>query len=321
MTEDRLERIPKLVERDRGLGTAYERYCFYERLEGWRTAYGIETMLEGPVDGMAGIHGVHGVGLARHGVKVTSALVTQEEADLARAVYTHGVRAGGGAGSFEVRGGVAPTVAAIESLPKADLVLCYHALPFVEDWPSYLQAMATRAKKLLVVAVCNPENWGVSAVRLLALARGKTSVRPPDVWHTETLAPALWGLGRVREHVYFDCPWWPDMQVAAGQSVTDRLKKLSFGKRENVSLEVPTEGAKLAEKFVYGPDKWPYFGQDAGWSDELLPALLRHPGFDGAASKWLAKVAHLHAFVVDVAPRTPQARRRLQLQDAPSESE
>lgn len=315
MTEDRL---PKVVERDRGLGTAYERYCFYERMEAWRTTYGIETMLEGPVDGMAGIHGVHGVGLAQRGVKVTSALVTEQEAELARAVYEHNALPTAG-GSFEVRGGVAPTPAAIESLPKADLVLCYHALPFVDGWDSYLQAMATRARKLLVVAVCNPDNWGVSAVRLLALARGKKNVRPPDVWHTQTLAPALWRLGRVREHVYFDCPWWPDMPVAAGQSVSDRLKQLTFGKSKDVGLSAPA-AAKLAEKFVYGADKWPYFGQDAAWSGELLPALLRHPGFDGAGSRWLAKVAHLHAFVVDVAPRTPQARRRLQLQDAPSDA-
>jgi len=38
---------------------------------------------------------------------------------------------------------------------------------------------------------------------------------------------------------------------------------------------------------------------------------LRHPGFDGSPSKLLPLFAHLHAFVVDVRPRTPQARRRL----------
>ena len=301
--------LPPYVERDRGLGTAYERYCFYERMETWRTQYGIETMLEGPVDGMAGIHGVHGVGLARKGVKVTSALGTEEEASLARAVYARNVVAGSG-GSFDVRAGVAPTLAAIASLPRADLVVCYHALSFVDDWEAYARAMASRARKLFVVAVCNPDNWGVTAVQLFALARGK-NVRPPEVWQTRTLAPLLWQMGRVREHVYFDCPWWPDMQVAAGQSVTDRLKKLAFGKRKDVGLEVPLT-AKLAEKFVYGPEQWPYFGDGDAWSGELLPALLRHPGFDGASGKWLAKVAHLHAFVVDVAPRTPQARRRLQ---------
>jgi hypothetical protein len=61
---------------------------------------------------------------------------------------------------------------------------------------------------------------------------------------------------------------------------------------------------------VYGPDKWPYFGGE-GWVEELLPALLRHPGFDGSTSRLRARIAHLHAFVVDVRPRTPQARRRL----------
>ena len=62
------------ITHDRGLGSAYERYCFYQLVDAWRTRYEIETALEGLIDGMAGVSGVHCVGLARRGVKVTTAL-------------------------------------------------------------------------------------------------------------------------------------------------------------------------------------------------------------------------------------------------------
>lgn len=289
------------ITHDRGLGSAYERWCFYQLVEGWRTRYGIETALEGPIDGMAGVSGVHCVGLARRGVKVTAALPTESKAASARGVYA---RAGATA---DVRV-VDPSAAA--SLPPSDLVIAYHSLPLVDDWRGYLRTLAGLAKKALVVTVCNPDNWGVEVIRTIARLRGIKGMDPPDVWHKETLAPELWKIGRVREHVYFDAPWWPDLQVSAGQSLFDRAKQLFRQKKKKVEFTASEEGAKLAERFVYGPENWPYFGDDA-WETELMPALLRHPGFDGTKMRAANRVAHLHGFVVDVRPRTPQARRRL----------
>ena len=67
---------------------------------------------------------------------------------------------------------------------------------------------------------------------------------------------------------------------------------------------------ELATKFVYGAERWPYFGGD-GWTTELLPALLRHPSFEGVSPALARRSGHLHAFVVDTSPRSPQAKRRL----------
>jgi hypothetical protein len=195
-------------------------------------------------------------------------------------------------------------------LPPSDLVIAYHSVPLVEDWRAYLRVLAKLAKKVLVVTVCNPDNWGVTVIRSIAKLRGISGMDPPDVWHTGTLAPALWELGRVREHFYFDAPWWPDLQVSAGQSLADRVKQLFRQRKERVELTASAEGVALAERFVYGAESWPYFGEDA-WASELMPALLRHPGFDGTAGTFGRRVAHLHGFVVDMRPRTPQARRRL----------
>jgi hypothetical protein len=289
-----------LVPDDRGLGTAYERYCFYQLLDAWAKTFEVESFLEGPVDGMAGVAGVHGVGLSRRGVRVVSAVPSAEHAEVARGVY-------------DACGARADVVVAgeddVASLPSADMVVCYHALSFVSDWRSYLEQVARRAKKALVVTVCNPDNWGVAIIRAIARARGLPGAEAPESWRTDVLGPALWKLGRVKEHAYFDCPWWPDLQVSPGQSLSDRLKKLVSARTFRFT-DTP-EDSRAAESFVYGPGRWPYFGGD-GWVDDLLPALLRHPCFEGArTARVRSRTAHLHAFVVDLRPRTPRERRRL----------
>ena len=295
-----------LVPTDAGLGTAYERYCFYQLLDSWAEQFGVETFLEGPVDGMAGVAGVHGVGLARRGVKVVSAVPTEEHARVTRGVYA----------SSNAPAQVVVAGEDLEGLPVSDMVVCYHALSFVDDWRAYLKKVAALARKVLVVTVCNPDNWGVTVVRGLARLRGVHGMAAPEQWQTEVLAPELWTYGRVKEHTYFDCPWWPDLQVSAGQSLTDRLKKMMSVKKAGFSFTDTPENSKLAEKYVYGEGRWPYFG-GPGWVDELLPGLLKHPCFEGAKSKAVrSRTAHLHGFVVDMRPRTPRERRRLTQLDA-----
>jgi hypothetical protein len=287
------------IDRDRGLGTAYERWCFYQRMSQWAAEYGVQSALEGPVDGMAGVRGVHCVGIAREGVSVVAALPSEASAAIAREVYaTAGLP--GRAADVDVRV-VEPS--RVADLPPSDLVLVYHALPFVDDWRTYLRTLGGIARKVLIVATCNPHNWGFTAVSLMG------RVKAPEVWRTETLAPVLWELGHVRDHVYFDAPWWPDLPVAPGQSLGDRLKAM-FTRSGGARFAPPERGAKLASRYVYGPGRWPYFG-GPGWLDDLEPALLRHPSFEGASASVVRRVAHLHAFVVDRRPRTPQARRRL----------
>jgi hypothetical protein len=266
----------------------------------WAEEFGVETALEGPVDGMAGVRGVFCAGLARSGVKVTAAVASDRGAAIARGVYDRVAPKA----AVDVR--VVSDERKVGELPQSDLVLVYHALPYVDDWRAYLATMGKLARKVLVVATCNPDNWGFTAVRLVG------GVKAPDVWRTETLAPALWDLGRVREHVYFDAPWWPDLPVAPGQSLSNRLKQMFVRSKESpgARFEAPEQGAVLAAKYVYGPERWPYFG-GPGWLDDLQPALLRHPAFEGTPERVARRMSHLHAFVVDMRPRTPQARRKL----------
>jgi hypothetical protein len=294
----------RLITHDRGLGTAYERYAFYQLLEAWAERLEVKTFLEGPLDGMAGVPGVHGVGLARKGIAVTSAVTSEAQARVVRGIYE--TAAPGGPWSV-----IVARPEDLASLPPADMVMAYHVCEMVSDWRAYLQTAAGRARKALVVTVCNPLNWGVSIIRWTTRLRGIGGMEAPEAWKTEVLAPHLWKLGRVREHEYFDCPWWPDLQVSPGQSLFDRAKKLFSSRRDEVKFTSDMEGSRLAERFVYGEGRWPYFGGD-GWHDELMPALLKHPAFEGASRAVKARTSHLHAFVVDTTPRTQTAKRRLE---------
>jgi hypothetical protein len=263
---------------DRGFAMAYERHCFYELLQQWAPRYEIRSALEGPRDGVDGVRGVHGTCLARRGIKVSSFVSTLGQAQTARAIYeaTAGAQA-------EVA--VASAATPLEELPVSDLVIAYRALAGPGDWRAYLHGLAKLARHALVVAVPNPRSWGTALQRLTRRLRDAEHAQAPGSCRTETLAPVLWELGRVREHVYFGAPFWQSWSKAWSSATS-------------------SAGAP----FVYGPTRWPYFG-GPGWSDELLPAILRSPGLQGSKVAAL-RVAPMHAFVVDLRPRTPQARRR-----------
>jgi hypothetical protein len=293
--------IPSVIDRDYGLGSAYERYCFYQWVGRVAKEYHVRSMLEGPLDGMSGISGVHGVGLARDGVAVTSLTVSEAQAAITRSVY-----ANAGVTSAKV---LVREDATLSGLKKHDMVISYHAAEFVSDWAAYLASLAALAAKVVLVTIRNPDNWTVRLLQAGARLRGSRSLDPPKEWSTHSLAPILWSLGSVKAHKYFDCPWWPDLQLGPGQGLGNRVRSMLRGE---VKTAYAAAGAAKAEKHVYTPERWPYFG-GPGWHEELLPALLLHPGFDGSPEFICRRAAHLHGFVVDVAPRTPQARRRVNL--------
>jgi len=186
-------------------------------------------MLEGPLDGAAGVPGVHGVVLAQRGVKVATFVRTEEQAAAARGVYD----ASGAGGHAQI--GLAKDPIPWSALPQSDMVLAYQSLPQVGDWRAYLGHLASLTRKVLVVAVANADRWMTRATRVLG--------RLQQTGEDDT--PEVWALGRVRDHAYFEGPWW-------------------------------------------------------------------HKSLRETPTRWSRRLGHFHAFVVDVRPRTPQARRRLQ---------
>jgi hypothetical protein len=130
-------------------------------------------------------------------------------------------------------------------LPKSDLVLV-HGGALTGDWRTALASLAKNASKLVIVVVDNPLAWAAQSHSLMAKLTGANGTNGSKDWgRTADLAPVLWELGRVREHLFLDVP---------------------------------------------------PLGSSSPFASRLAPRL-----------------APRHAFVVDVTPRSPQARRRLRL--------
>ena len=154
---------------DVGLGTAYERLAAYRLIETWVADQPLRTAFEGPIDGMAGISGLHLLPLARRGTRVTVASTSQEASDWVRQTYARC----GLTGNLEA--------VCLDQPPKAgtfDLVLSFNALPLVENWRGYLDALAGCTGRFLLAVLTNPHSYGVGlAAWTPPFERGE---RPPS---------------------------------------------------------------------------------------------------------------------------------------------
>ncbi len=282
------------AEVDVGLGTAYERVAVYRLLRRWASGRALGAAFEGPVDNMAGIPGLHLLGLARAGVKVTVALSEARWLDNVRAIY----RAQGCEAMLETR-----LVGESDPLPSRafDLAVTYNALPVVADWRALLGRVAEASRRWLVVAVTNPASYGVwirQGLRVLEPGARPELFDHPTT-HPRVVEPVLGELGTIVDHVYVDCPWWPDLFVDAGESLLGATLK-----------RMPLVGARLGRlgtrtlaprRFVYGARHFPLLDPDP----ELAAALARHPTFDGAPEPVARAFGHLHAYLVDLDRRPP----------------
>ena len=277
---------------DAGLGTAYERLAVYGLLERWFRQRPVKTVLEGPVDAMAGIPGLHLVGLARLGCEVTVALPSAEALETVRRVYA----------LLGVADRLRTVEASAERLPEGgfDLVLTYNALPVVSAWQGYLARVAQRARKYLVVSVTNPSSYGVYIRKAQRLTE---AAREPELFdHAATqpcvLEPVLESFGVVVEHDYLDCPWWPDLFVPTGERLLEAsLKRIPMlGRRLGERLAAGSE-----DPYRYGPESFPLFAGVEG-HEALVSALKRHPVFDGDRPRALKTLfGHHHAYLVEKA--------------------
>ena len=279
--------LPPPARRDVGLGTAYERWAVYELLKTWLGKLDVSTALEGPVDGMAGIPGLHLIPAAVRGARVTVVVPDDEAADVVRGVYrTVGVEE-----RLDVR--VSP------DWPEGswDVVLTYNALPSVPNWKGYLAEAARRARRRLFVSVTHPASWGVFVRKTLRLVQ--PGPRPLELFdHPSTkpgvLEPELGRYGRIVDDAYVDCPWWPDLFVETGETLlTGTLSRLPFGARFRRGPALAAPRHEDIEPFLYGPGRFPFFGGE-GWDEEMAPALRRHPNLEGGRFRVLAGLLAHH---------------------------
>jgi len=269
------------VQQDVGLGTAYERWAIYKRLEKLCDALNIKRALEGPWDGMAGIPGVHLLVQAHHGLDVLAVHQNKEGTEQIQKIYAaHGL-------SQRLECALADTP------PEdcgVDLVLSFNALPLVEDWRSYIEALFATGATYLFLAVTNPKSYGVflrRALRIMERSSEGIELFDHDSTHYQTLKEELEARGRILHHEYLDCPWWPDLFVPTGEQLwSGTLKRFGYG----------GESTGRAP-FTYGLEDFPYRGRPD--TQELVRAMGKHPSFDGAPGVLPRFFGHHQLFVVE----------------------
>jgi hypothetical protein len=278
---------------DEGLGTAYERVAIYRLFDRWLAPLGLQDAMEGPLDGMSGIPGLHLVGRARAGTRVTVELPDEEALGRVRAVYRH---LGMGDRLSTQRGDVDPM-----REEAFDLVVSYHALASLRDWEGYLARLARRARRYLLVVVVSPYSYAVRLTRAMARfgmdERARALLEHPSIW-PEKLEPALGRLGTVRSHSYLDCPWWPEtLGDSVGGWALGTARRLPVVGGLVPKPRVHTEPA-APSRLVYGPELFPYL-PDHPAHGALRAALRKHPVFDERGETLARWFGHLHAYLVE----------------------
>jgi hypothetical protein len=278
---------PPVAREDVGLGTAYERIAIYDLFDRWSAGRRIETAAEGPLDGMAGIAGLHLLGLARRGVRVTVFLPDDEGLERVRRLYAHQGLADR-LTTRRVDAGAVP-------VGRHDLVVSYNVLPYVADWRGYTRRLLAVEARWVLVVVTNPVSYGTFLRRAQRAIRGERceELFDHEATHRSVIEPELERGGRIVEHAYLDCPWWPDFLLPARQNLAgDLLARLKPSKRD-------PDGAQAgSRRFVFGEERYPFFEDSEGF-DELRRSVRVHPVFDGAPEPLARLFGHLHGYLVE----------------------
>lgn len=233
-----------ITRRDTGLGTTYERYALNRLLSRLVQELEIQTVLEGPFDGMTGIAGLNSLILARHGAQVCVVLTNQPAADLAaRAWAAHG---GSSQGKFVVSS--KPALDFDDG--SFDLVWSFNVLSRLENPDEMLREMLRVSRRYVLLFVPNRRNYSFWLHRLHHRVAGD----PWDHGPVNLLAPEPWqrrlkelGL-RVHEPLWVDAPWWPDI-VDPGQLIQDFFPFLKSLARK----------AKPENRYSWDAENLPYF--------------------------------------------------------------
>ncbi len=263
-----------LTDYNEGLGLVYERFVLNDFLEGLRSRYGITSVLEAPLYGMAGVSGINSYALARAGAAVTLVDdVPERLAGVAR-IWRNDLR-------LPVNlVGVDPY--AWHRLPFADasfdLAWCWAALWYIRDPAGLLRELARCSRHIVFVAMPNRVQVGYW-MRKLVIDRAFFAT------HDETWTD----MGRIRrllgqqgvtvvEEGVLDTPPWPDTVMPANEV----LKRLGISSR------------RLEEQFTGEGWRWCTMAYYTGAEPDLRQRVMPYAFLDHAPLPWQLKAIWAH---------------------------
>lgn len=255
------------VDKDTGLGTTYERIAVARMLEDLASRYTIESVLEGPTDGITGIRGLNSVPLAQRGARVELALGDVDELALAEAIWSDlGL-------SDRLTTKPAPD-GSLDAAPGSfDLVWNFNSLPQAADAEALVRQMCGASRRYVLAFVSNTWNYGFPVHRLHHVAAGEDwSHGEIAAMDTKRIAKALSRNGfSIVERLLVDVPWWPDIDSPIEEVAATFLP----------FLRGLASGSKRLESHTWTRENLPYFEPERRAS--LERALSRHAVIERAS--------------------------------------
>jgi hypothetical protein len=263
-----------LTDYNEGLGLVYERLVLNDFLEDLHRRYALQSVLEAPLYGMAGVSGINSYALARQGAKVTLVDDTPErlagvgriwDQDLELPVNLIQVQPDGW-GCLPLADG------------SFDLTWAWAALWYIQNPAGLLRELARTSRRLVFVAMPNALQVGYW-MRKLVIDRpffASHDERWTDVGRIRRILEGA-GVEIIGQGV-LDVPPWPDTVMPANQV----LKRLGIRSR------------KLEERFTGDGWQWSTMVYYTGREPDLRERVLRYAWLDRAPLPWQVKAVWAH---------------------------
>jgi SAM-dependent methyltransferase len=267
-----------LTDYNEGLGLVYERFVLNDFLLALRRERGIDTVLEAPIFGMAGVSGINSVALAQAGAQVT---LVDDHAGRISAVQRIW-------GELDLPAQfIHHTGWACLPFPDAtfDLAWNWAALWYLPDPAALLREVVRVSRRLVFVAMPNRVQVGY-LLRKYLLERDfvhHVDESWADIGRVRRVLEDT-GVRIVRQGV-LDVPPWPDTVMPAASV----LEKLGI------------KSKKLESQFSGDAWVWSTMAYYLGQQPDLYDRVMRYAWLDRAPIPWQIKAvwAH-HRYVVGI---------------------
>ena len=268
-----------LTDYNEGLGLVYERFVLNDFLLALKEKHAVETVLEAPLFGMAGVSGINSVVLAQAGCDVT---LVDENAERLTGVQ-------------RIWGELALPAEFVHHadwthLPfpddTFDLAWNWAALWYLADPASLLREMIRVSRRAVFVAMPNRVQVGY-LLRKYVLERDFVNHVDESWADISRVRRVLEGAGvRIVGHGVLDVPPWPDTVMPASEV----LKRLGI------------KSKKLEGQFSGDTWQWSTMAYYLGEQPDLYDRVKRYAWLDRAPIPWRLKAvwAH-HRYLVGVA--------------------
>lgn len=263
-----------LTDYNEGLGLVYERFVLNDFLEDLRRRHAIQSVLEAPLYGMAGVSGINDVVFARAGVPVTMVDDTPERLEGVQRIWRDDLRL-----PVELVN-ILPTQWG--SLPFADrsfdLTWQWAGLWYIGDPAGLLRELVRTSRNLVFVAMPNNIQVGYWMRKLVI---DREFFRTHDESWTD--------IGRIRrilaeagaeviDQGVLDVPPWPDTVMPANEV----LKRLGIRSKQ------------LEEQFTGDGWQWSTMAHYLGEQPDLYERVIRYAWLDHAPLPWQVKAVWAH---------------------------